>query len=105
METIKGFRMKKFACRLIFFCMVFRLQAENGHDLRLRKRTAVAVHVVCSGNSPTLTIARQELQEGWQGKKEATIVLAITKDKTIKGDGFRLRADNIVANTEMGILY
>jgi len=81
------------------------LYAENGHNLWLWNESTRSVHVVCKLNTSTLNIAKQELEKGWQGKEGATVVLSMKKDKTIKGDGFRLTMNSVQANTEPGILY
>ncbi|MDP4208834.1 MAG: alpha-glucuronidase [Bacteroidota bacterium] len=90
---------------LFIICAVLNMNAEDGHSLWLRNKNSVPVNVVCTTNSPTLSVARQELQEGWQGKAGATIVLSITKDKAIKNDGFKLSSRGIEANTKQGVLY
>jgi len=90
---------------LVLFFTAFAAKAENGHELWLGKHNVNPVNVVCSNNSATLNIARQELQQGWQGKTRATIVLTIKSDKSIKGDGYKLDASGVQANTELGILY
>lgn len=99
--------MKSFISTVIMAFTVFCLHAENGHDLWLRNKNPLPVNIVCAKNSATLSIARQELQQGWQGKAGATVTLTILKkeDKIIKGDGFKLSENNIQANTELGILY
>jgi len=90
------------------FLFVFtglNLHAEDGHDLWLRNKSSGHVNVECSGNSPTLSIAIQELQQGWQGADNAKVVLIVKKDKSIKYDGFKISRDGIQANTDLGILY
>jgi alpha-glucuronidase len=52
-------------------------------------KPAVPVNVVSKQRSPTLTLAIQELQQGWQGPNGASIVLAIQKDKELTRDGYR----------------
>ncbi|MBO9682708.1 MAG: alpha-glucuronidase, partial [Flavisolibacter sp.] len=96
--------------RTIIFCLLLvlsvpSLQAQDGHELWLRKKTALPVTVVSSKKSPTLNIAVQELQQGWQGAPGATVTLTLRKDKAIKRDGFKLNQNSIQANTELGILY
>ena len=54
---------------------------------------------------PTISIAKLELKQGWQGKDGAKVVLTIKKDKAVKGDGFKLSENEVQANTELGILY
>ena len=106
MNTIsKRLNMRKFICTLILFLSAFAAQAEDGHQLWLRGQSANQVKVICSGNSATLNIARQELQQGWQGKAGASIILKIKTDKSIKEDGYKLTAEGVEAGTELGILY
>nr|MDQ6903971.1 alpha-glucuronidase [Bacteroidota bacterium] len=62
-------------------------------------------NVICKTNSPTLSIAREELQQGWQGAPGASISLIIKKDKAIKEDGFKLSKNVIEATTGKGILH
>jgi alpha-glucuronidase len=81
------------------------VKSESGHELWLRKSKSNPVIIACKGNSETLNIARQELTQNWQGEPGATITLKIIKDKSIKGDGFKLGITGIQANTEQGIVY
>jgi len=97
--------MRMFICTLVLFLSAFAAPAEDGHQLWLRGQSANQVRVICSGNSATLNIARQELQQGWQGKTGASIILKIKSDKSIKEDGYRLTAEGVEADTELGILY
>ena len=106
MNTIsKCLNMKLLICTLVLFLSAFAAKAEDGHQLWLRGQSANQVNVICSGNSATLNIARQELQQGWQGKAGASIILKIKSDTSIKGDGYKLTAESVEANTELGILY
>jgi len=93
---------------VIIFLLVFislSLQAQDGHELWLRNKSTGHVTVTCSGNSATLAVAIKELQQGWQGKDNAKVVLTIKDDKAIKYDGFKLSPGEIQANTDLGILY
>lgn len=92
-----------FACLGLFITTL--LFAQDGHELWLRSSQAQPVNVVCSKKSPTISIANQELKDGWQGKPGATITLNVTKDKTIKYDGFKLSENAVLANNDRGILY
>jgi alpha-glucuronidase len=94
-----------FICALVFFLSVMAAKAEDGHQLWLRGQSAHQVNVICSGNSATLNIARQELQQGWQGKAGASVILKLKADKSIKADGYKLTAESVEASTELGILY
>lgn len=88
---------------LIFFTLW--LNAEDGHQLWLRNANSKSVNVVCSKSSPTLAIARQELQNGWMGEGGTSVNLIIKADKAIRGDGFRISENTIQASTELGIVY
>jgi alpha-glucuronidase len=81
------------------------LHAEDGHNLWLRGKSTGSVKIICSESSPTLDIARQELEQNWQGKSGSTVTLRINSDPLIKGNGFKLSAREIRANNQLGILY
>jgi len=53
----------------------FSVEAQPEHELWLQNRTAAPVNIICAKISPTLAIARQELQRGWLGKPNATVTL------------------------------
>lgn len=89
----------------LLMSITFFVSAENGHKLWLRNKSTAPVKVICSRNSATLDIAKQELHHGWQGKPNASVVLLIKQDPLIKEDGYRIRKDTIQANTDFGILY
>jgi alpha-glucuronidase len=97
--------MKKIIVTFLFSFIVLYLHAQDGHQLWLRNETSALVKVVCTKNSPTCTIAKQELQDGWHGQPGASVNLSITKNKAIKTDGFRLTQNGIEATTDIGILY
>ncbi|MGN6211405.1 alpha-glucuronidase [Parafilimonas sp.] len=90
---------------LFLFMVIAGLAQEDGHQLWLRDKKARPVTVVCSKNSPTLAIAKQELQNGWQGEPNASVILTLKKDKALKDDGFRLSKNEVIAETEKGVLY
>jgi alpha-glucuronidase len=97
--------MKKIVVLLILIFATSHLYAEDGHLLWLRAKATGKVSVVSSSKSATITIAKQELEQSWQGKNGAKLLLTIKKYKEIKGDGFKLSENEIQANTELGILY
>jgi alpha-glucuronidase len=97
--------MKTFLNFFFLFISFISLKAEDGHDLWLRNHKANPVKVVCSKQSTTLDIARKELEQGWLGKSAATVTLSLTSDKFLKGEGYKIDASGIHANTEVGILY
>jgi alpha-glucuronidase len=90
---------------IILFFLVQSIKADDGHNLWLRCKSTSTVNVVCPKKSATLDIARQELQQSWRGKAQAIITFTVKPDKLIKGDGFKLSATAIQANTDLGILY
>ncbi len=97
--------MRTTAGMLLWLLAALPAAAENGHELWLRKQGAGPVSVVCSGDSATLRIAVQELRQGWRGRAGAALTLTVGRDKSLKDDGFRITADGIQANTDLGILY
>src|SRR3954471_12748091 len=97
--------MKTISFIALFLFSITTVNAEDGHQLWLRSKKAVPVTITCARSSATIAIAKQELNQGWQGKAGASVVLTIKGDKAIKGDGFRLTATGVSANTDLGILY
>ncbi len=97
--------MKNLTIIFLLLFLVPSLKAENGHQLWLRYQTPEPVKIVCSEQSATLNIARQELEQGWQGKPGVEVVLTVKYDKSLKGDGFILDTSGVQANTDLGILY
>lgn len=90
---------------LIMIMFVPVLHAENGHNLWLRGVCTGSVTIECSKSSATIDIAKQELHRYWQGKENAKVSLRVKTDQSIKGDGYKLTAGGIQANTDFGILY
>jgi alpha-glucuronidase len=99
--------MNKKASVTIFIVLlwILNLSAEDGHKLWLRSQSTGSVNVVCSKRSATLDIAKQELEQSWQGNSGASLILTVKSDPLIKGDGFKLSPGEIQANTDLGILY
>ncbi|MBN1568819.1 MAG: alpha-glucuronidase [Acidobacteria bacterium] len=89
----------------ILFAVALSVRAETGHELWLRKHKADPVKIIASGDSATLQIALHELQQGWQGKAGASVVLTVKPDESIRGDGYKLTTSGVQAKTELGILY
>ncbi|MBU3821410.1 alpha-glucuronidase [Flavobacteriaceae bacterium XHP0103] len=88
---------------LLFSLLI--LNAQNGHNVWLQNKKAKTVNVVSSKESPTLNIAKNELNQGWLGTDGATITLTVKRNKSLKQDGFILNENGITANTDLGILY
>lgn len=90
---------------VLLFLVTLSLNAADGHQLWLQGSSTGAVNVISKKSSPTLNIAKLELEQGWQGKDGASVELKVKSDKSIKADGFRLSENLIQANTEAGVLY
>ena len=91
---------------LVFPLLVF---AEDGSQLWLRflaKNGISADKIISKGSSPTLNIAKKELNSHWQG--QAVELRTENKDKNLK-DGYRIVStpEKIVisAGKEIGLLY
>lgn len=97
--------MKALVIVFILLFIAHSLHAEDGHELWLRDQSTGTVNVFCSERSPTLDIAKGELENSWCGESGASLVLTITSDPLIQGDGFKLSPGEIQANTDLGILY
>jgi len=97
--------MKKLSLTILFASFVLYVMAENGHELWLRNKKSLPVHIICSLHSPTIDIAVKELQQNWLGKANGTITIRLTNNTLIKKDGFLLLPTKIEATTETGILY
>jgi alpha-glucuronidase len=97
--------MKTIFGTLILFFVVLNLNAEDGHQLWLRNKSTGQVNIISPGSSLIITIAKEELVNGWQGKDGDSVVFSIKTDNAIKGDGFKLTLHGIQANKELGILY
>jgi len=66
--------MKKIILLLIIITATSHfLKAEDGHQLWLRNTAAKQVKVVSPRKSPVLTIAVQEIKNGWLGKDGAEL--------------------------------
>lgn len=91
----------------VLFCLVvaFAAKAESGRRLWLPSGATSAVNIKSNRQSPIINLARQELQQGWQGEAEQTISIKIVKDKTLQTGGFRLSANEIQSTTDIGVLY
>jgi alpha-glucuronidase len=90
---------------VIFILFSISAYAEDGHHLWLRNSSPKPVNVVCTKNSPTLTLAGEELRQGWMGEAGGRVTLTIKADKGIQKDGFRITKNSVQANDENGILY
>ena len=87
------------------FIMAPPVRGESGRELWLRAGGADPVHVVAAGDSAAIELARGELRRGWRGKAGATVTLALGAGAEVRGDGYRLTASGVTANTDLGLLY
>ncbi|WP_223598808.1 alpha-glucuronidase [Chryseobacterium sp. GVT01B] len=95
---------------ILFFLMIpLLIFAEDGSQLWLRfpaKNGISADQIISKGSSPTLNIARKELNSHWQG--QAVELRTENKDKNLK-DGYRIVSTPqkivISAGKEIGLLY
>ena len=90
---------------VVFILFSISAYAEDGHHLWLRNSSPKLVNVVCVKNSPTLTLAREELRKGWMGEEGGQVTLTIKADKGIQKDGFLITENSVQSNDENGILY
>ena len=97
--------MKIIIANILFIFTCLMLHAQDGHQLWLRNKKALPVHIICKKTTPTLVIARKELEDGWLGKPGATISLIVKNDTALKNDGFKISNGVIQANSDKGILY
>ncbi len=90
---------------VFLFVTALSVSAVDGSQLWLERNETTPVTVVCSKGSKTLDIAKEELVKGWKGAANSKITFRIKKDNKLKNDGFRLESDEIISNSELGILY
>lgn len=91
------------------FCVVsvYTSRAVDGYTLWLpaKSNKTVTVRLTSKKPSPTQLMAKQVLENGWQGQEGITLTLERKADKTLKPDGYRLTADAVLASTDAGLLY
>jgi alpha-glucuronidase len=92
---------------LILVGSVFMAMAVDGSALWLPVQADQPVTVRLSDKkpSPTLLLAKQVLEAGWQGQAGITLKLERKADKALKPGGFRFTGEGISATTDAGLLY
>ncbi|NLE32442.1 MAG: alpha-glucuronidase, partial [Bacteroidales bacterium] len=92
---------------LILVGSVFMAMAVDGSALWLPVQADQPVTVRLSDKkpSPTLLLAKQVLEAGWQGQAGVTLKLERKADKALKPGGFRFTGEGISATTDVGLLY
>ena len=91
--------MKKILLSL-FILFGLHAAAEDGHQLWLRYQPVNQVKVSCDLQSPTIDIARQELQTYWGHDITLSLDASMPDD-----DGYRISKNTITARNEAGLLY
>ncbi len=89
----------------LLFISAHILNAQDSHDLWLPNKKPGPLKIISNDNSPTIAIAKQELENNWRGAPGATISFIIKPDNSIKNDGFKLGQNTIQANNPVAILY
>lgn len=93
--------MKRILLSLFMTVLTVGVSAEDGHQLWLRLMPVNKAKVTCSRLSPTIDIARQELETYYQkGNVHLTIDAAMPDD-----DGYRISGNTISARHDTGLLY
>ena len=91
--------MKKILLSL-FILFGLHAAAEDGHQLWLRYQPVNQAKVSCDSQSPTIDIARQELQTYWGHDITLRLDASMPDD-----DGYRISKNAITARNEAGLLY
>ena len=91
--------MKKILLSL-FILFGLHAAAEDGHQLWLRYQPVNQAKVSCDSQSPTIDIARQELQTYWGHDITLSLDASMPDD-----DGYRISKNAITARNEAGLLY
>ncbi|MDE6646407.1 MAG: alpha-glucuronidase, partial [Prevotella sp.] len=93
--------MKRHLLSLFISLVALTATAEDGHQLWLRYQPVNQAKVTCNRQSPTIDIARQELQTYYQGGD-----ITMTIDPTMPDDdGYRISGNTITARHNAGLLY
>lgn len=93
--------MKRHLLSLFISLVALTTTAEDGHQLWLRYQPVNQAKVTCNRQSPTIDIARQELQTYYQGGD-----ITMTIDPTMPDDdGYRISGNTISAHHDAGLLY
>ena len=84
----------------LFILFDLHAAAEDGHQLWLRYQPVNQAKVSCDLQSPTIDIARQELQTYWGHDITLSLDASMPDD-----DGYRISKNTITARNEAGLLY
>ena len=93
--------MKQLILSLFVFMTTVSMSAEDGHQLWLRYQPVNKAKVHCNNQSPTVQIAKQELETYYTGAE-----IALKLDATMPDDdGYRFDGSTLSARREAGLLY
>ena len=93
--------MKRILLSLFMTVLTIGVSAEDGHQLWLRLKPVNKAKVTCSRLSPTIDIARQELETYYTGGD-----IRLTIDATMPDDdGYCISGNTIRAHHDTGLLY
>ena len=93
--------MKKLILSLFVACLALTASAEDGHQLWLRYQPVNKAQVTTDKLSPTIQIAKQELETYYNG---ASVTLKLDA-KMPNDDGYRIDGTTITARRDVGLLY
>ena len=93
--------MKKLILSLFVACLALTASAEDGHQLWLRYQPVNKAKVTVESTSPTVALAKQELETYYQGGDVTLKLDASMADD----DGYRIDGKTITARREIGLLY
>ena len=93
--------MKKLFLLLFLASLTLTVSAEDGHLLWLRYQPVNKATVSCERQSPTIDIARQELETYYDGKSVTLKLDASMPDD----DGYSIDGTTITARRDAGLLY
>ena len=93
--------MKHILLSLFAIVATLSAHAEDGHQLWLRYQPINKAKVICDSKSPTIAIAKQELETYYNGAQIALKLDAMMPDD----DGYRFDGSTLSARREAGLLY
>ena len=93
--------MKKLLALLFTACLVLTVSAEDGHQLWLRYQPVNKAKVSVEKTSPTIDIARQELETYYDGESVTLKLDGSMPDD----DGYSIDGTTITARRDIGLLY
>lgn len=97
--------MKNIAFLIALFLYGQVVFGQVAHKLWLQSTHANRVEVSSNTNSETIAVATEALRQNWEGKADATVLLKVIKNPSLKEGGFSIQQNTVSANTDIGILY